>query len=214
MLSGDGGLAQRRVAARRITRSASLLSGLLGVATGVCAFVPGFGIITGFLFSRFVESRLADRITGNMCEGLVRIYLPESEDMAEIADLLGNRRDPNRTGRLVRAVDAFGSSVMNVMRDLESKALVSTLELLAKILFPFGIGSVLGFAINYWETHRLGRWSRDRLEVLAGVPEDERERYVDRSGWCGLMLVVTVLSALVLAVLLVVLVVRFISSLI
>ena len=48
-------------------------------------------------------------------------------------------------------MDTTVAFVMNPMRDLESGVLRKLLELLGKILLPFGIGPLVGFAVDYYE---------------------------------------------------------------
>lgn len=194
--------------AKATARRQSLKAGWFGAATGLCAFIPGFGILMGFFFWWLVESRVMNRLTKQLCEGLVDAYLPDADEADEIAQLLAHRRDPNRIGRIAGVVDAAVARVMNPMRDLETMALLRIFELLSKLLLPFGLGALLGFAVNYWEMNRRGRWVQDRLEAFSGVPESHREPYTDRSGWCGCALVVLALALTALAVGIVTLIIR------
>lgn len=198
-------LARRRIAARSAMVRRARLAGLLGVITGSCSFVPGFGIFVGLLAWRLIEIPLLEKHEERLCAELVSIYLPEADaDQAdEIARLLSDRRDPNRSGSFQRAVDAVVAVAMSPMRNLESGILRKLLELLGKILLPFGIGALVGFAVDYYEMQRLGKWARHRLEVLAGVPDNLQQPYFDFSGWlaCGcLALSVAVLAATVIIV--------------
>ena len=93
--------------------------------------------------------------------------------------------------------------MMTPMRNLESGMLRKLLELLGKILLPFGIGAAVGFAVDYYEMRRLGKWASYRLEVLVDVPDDLQEPYTDTSGWfaCGCVtLLVAILVALVVII--------------
>lgn len=198
-------LARRRSASRSAMIRRGRPAGLLGVITGSCSFIPGFGIIVGLLAWRFIEIPLLEKHEERLCAELVNIYLPEADtDQAdEIARMLADRRDPNHPGELARAADAVLAVVMNPMRDLESGMLRKSLELLGKILLPFGIGALVGFAVDYYEMQRLGKWARHRLEALVGVPDNLQQPYFDFSGWlaCGCVTVfVTVLAATVVIV--------------
>ena len=203
-------LERRRFAAKAAVSRRGRLAGLFGVITGLCAFIPGFGIILGLLSWRFVEIPLLQNHEERLCAELVGIYLPEADtDQAEeIAGMLAGRRDPNRTGA-ARVADAVAAVVMNPMRNLESGALRKLLELLGKILLPFGIGAAVGFAVDYYEMRRLGRWAGHRLEALAGVPEDLQEPYTDTSGWFACGCVTVLAAALAATVIVVVMLVRW-----
>ena len=97
--------------------------------------------------------------------------------------------------------------VMNPMRNLESGMLRKSLELLGKILLPFGVGAAVGFAVDYYEMQRLGRWAAHRLEVLAGVPDHLQQPYFDFSGWlacgCGALAAAVLTATVIIAVVLV-----------
>ena len=207
MVWDEAELARRRSAARSVMARRGRLAGLSGVITGACSFIPGFGIILGLLSWKFIEIPLLKDHEERLCAELVAIYLPEADaDRAgEVARMLAGRRDPNRTGELARAVSAVTAVVMNRMRNLESGALRKSLELLGKILLPFGIGAAVGFAVDYYEMRRLGKWARHRLEALVGVPEDLQEPYTDTSGWfaCGC---VTLLAAILVALVVIIVV--------
>ena len=197
-------LARRRSAARSVMARRGRLAGLLGVITGACSFIPGFGIFVGLLAWRFIETPLLEKHEERLCAELVGIYLPDEDaDRAgEVARMLAGRRDPNRTGA-ARVADTVVAVVMTPMRNLESGMLRKLLELLGKILLPFGIGAAVGFAVDYYEMRRLGRWARHRLEALVGVPDDLQEPYTDTSGWfaCGCVtLLVAILVALVVII--------------
>lgn len=192
-------LERRRSAAGAARSRRGRLAGLLGVITGTCSFIPGFGILVGLLAWRLVEVPLLEQHEERLCAELVSIYLPEADaDRAdEFARMLAGRRDPNRAGEAARAVDTAVAVVMNPMRNLESGLIRKSLELLGKILLPFGIGAAVGFAVDYYEMQRLGKWAEHRLEVLAGVPNNLQRPYADFSGWlaCGCV----TLSAAILA---------------
>lgn len=108
---------------------------------------------------------------------------------------------------MARAVDTAVAVVMNPMRNLERGLIRKSLELLSTIVLPFGIGAAVGFAVDYYEMRRLGRWAEHRLEVLAGVPDNVQRPYADFSGWlaCGsVTLLVVVLAVTVVVVIILV----------
>ena len=91
--------ARRRSAAKSAMARRGRLAGLLGVITGSCAFIPGFGIVLGLLSWKFIEIPLLQNHEERHCAELVAIYLPEADpDRAEeIARMLAGRRDPDPT---------------------------------------------------------------------------------------------------------------------
>lgn len=86
-------LARRRSAAKAVMSRRGRLAGLLGVITGACSFIPGFGILVGLLAWWFIEVPLLEKHEERLCAELVSIYLPEagSDRTDEIARTLSGR---------------------------------------------------------------------------------------------------------------------------
>ena len=60
-------LTQQRFAAGSAMVKRGRLAGLLGMITGSCSFIPGFGIIMGLLAWRFIEVPLLQRHEERLC---------------------------------------------------------------------------------------------------------------------------------------------------
>ena len=216
-MTNPSNLEDLRSQASAVIRRNRLWAGAVGALVGICALVPGLGIITGLLAVFLIELPILNRLRRAMCADLVAVYLPHLDENAAagLANLLAQGRDPNRAGALSGAYDAISARVSRWLRRRSQRAILRLVgRILFKVLPPFGVAAGLGFLLNYWDIGVEAKLARYRLEIYIGAPAELLEPPSDPLtrwfGCCLAVLAVMILAALVGAGLLTWLLLRWI----